>query len=67
MPSPCITPGFAPAFYGFPNVPGTYAAVLDMPEYDETGVLRIPYIYDPSGNSPFKVTVGVEVKAEVTV
>jgi len=51
-----------PSFHGFPEIPGTYSAVIDDKEdltQDENGIYRLPYIYDPSGNSPFTVNVGI--------
>ena len=57
---------FKPMFVGFPDVPGTYAAVIDLPEVDETGILRLPYIYDPSGNGSYSVSVGSPVLAEIS-
>lgn len=51
---------FKPQFIGFPDEPGTYHAVLDMPDRDENGDMRIPFIFDPSGKSPYTVTVGVD-------
>lgn len=53
-------PNFKPLLIGFPDVPGIYNAVLDMPEPDETGCMRIPFIFDPSGLGPYTVTVGVD-------
>ena len=54
------TPNWKPSFHGFPTTPGTYSAVVDIKgvEQDETGIFRLPYIFDPSGNGPVTVIVG---------
>lgn len=53
---------FKPFFVGFPSSPGTYSAVTDLRdvEMDEDGTLHLPFYYDPSGNGPLSVTVGVK-------
>ena len=50
------------SFHGFPDKPGDYLAVKDVPDYDDQGELRQPYLY-----SPYNGTYLVSVMSDLSV